>query len=97
MNNTPGRLLTPIEQMVDAACGLKYPMPRQVWVSCPGCLGQFRVSANGYDPENAYRVEATCPDCSQKGAEMVYRYFDREGNEVPVDWNALKTALEEQP
>lgn len=75
--------MTPIERMIDKACGVKpeYWQRHFVLLKCPKCKAEKRVYRHSSDPKSAVAIEAACPKC---GPVETIRYFDAAGLEVIV-------------
>ncbi|WP_269582018.1 hypothetical protein [Roseibium sp. Sym1] len=70
---------TPIQQMIDAACGVQ---PGDfVTLRCPGCKAEKRVRKDVTDPDGTAIVEFQCPDCNP-GDFDIPTYFDENGIEL---------------
>lgn len=76
---TLGRRLTPIEMMVDRACGfdrsavVERPM---VTLRCPRCQRKKRVEKDKTDPKRTAYVEVPCDKCDRGGDKPETTYWD---------------------
>lgn len=76
------RQISPIEQMIDKACGYKpAAAPNMVTLVCPTCGTVKRVKEIDSDPPGTYRVEADCNECASPDGRDI-RYFDKHGKEI---------------
>ena len=80
------RALSPIEIMVDLACGFdrgKADIVIPLKATCPGCGATTAFDRAPTDPPGAATVEIPCPKCWPKDAESYPAIFrDMEGREV---------------
>jgi hypothetical protein len=80
-----GRGLSPIEMMIDKACGFdraNFTPPPQVTLRCPNCKNEKRVALDKTDPPNVAVVETACPKCSADGDFESVLYFDAQGKQL---------------
>ena len=79
---------SPIEMMIDAACGVTPETMRKLMVRirCPKCKREKSVKRDGIDPDEAEVMEFPCPACRPDGFEEDPRYFDAQGAEIIPDW-----------
>ncbi len=79
------RARSPIEMMVDQACGYDpdAPLPPKVLLECPICQRTKLVEKDKSDPEGAVRIVYKCNTCEPPGAGFdSLRYFDKDGKEI---------------
>jgi hypothetical protein len=78
------RARSPIEMMVDRACGFDpdKPPPKRaepdIALCCPSCEETLMVYGDKTDPPGTSRVETDCPKCAT--GEFKISYFDADGN-----------------
>lgn len=78
---------TPIERMVDEACGLgptlpRLPIrPRLVTLQCPSCGKSKRTYAMESDPAGTFEVRHDCPACAGENSAAA-RFFDKAGIKI---------------
>lgn len=77
-----GKHRSPIEMMVDKACGFdpsNPPQPRELPIElhCPKCKEVLKVDADETDPEGTAKIETACPKCQTEDFKI--SYFDAEG------------------
>lgn len=86
------RRLSPIERMIDEACGLKpgeIPTPIDpVTMRCPKCKKELVVARAEHDHPRAKYVETECPDCICSGTREEVMYFDADGAQLFFDEGA---------
>ena len=81
------RRRSPIEIMVDRACGVPddyEPLP--VLLSCPDCGRQRRTERVEGDPEGTIEISVTCPECGHGDKECDIEYFGADGQRLYADW-----------
>lgn len=80
------RSRSPIEMMVDRACGVpeNWTPPRYVTLRCPVCPRTMRTVHVDTDPDGTEIVECKCPGCvkGDTDPEFVVRFFDAAGSEI---------------
>lgn len=78
---------SPIEMMIDKACGLppdwidNLPPRDLVTLRCPMCKKEMKVDRLDHDLPGTAIVEANCPDCPVDGFEEVL-YFRADGTQI---------------
>ncbi len=60
---TNQRQRSPIEMMVDQACGFDPSKHRMILLKCPACGKSKTVERDDTDPEDAEAVVFSCPAC----------------------------------
>lgn len=73
---------SPIEMMVDQACGFdraSYTPPPQVTLRCPHCKRTKRVAMDKTDPAGTAVVETACDKCGEVGDRPEVHYYDAQG------------------
>jgi len=70
---------SPIEMMVDQACGFdasKMPDVEYVTLKCTHCGRTKRAPKDETDPQGTARVEVACPECTGSGDRPEVHYYD---------------------
>ena len=84
---TPPRRLSPIERMIDEACGHTPGRALTdrafVTLECPTCKKKKTVARHKSDLPGTVRVVTPCPDCSDETA--IIDYFDANGKQITHD------------
>jgi hypothetical protein len=83
------RSLSPIERMIDEACGIgpgSKPAPR-VMIECPKCGRTKLVPLEFPDPPGTSRIVFPCNKCEQDGAGIYY--FNAQGQQINWEGNPL--------
>lgn len=78
---------SPIEMMVDKACGFDPSKvePRDlVTLRCPTCKKEKPVDRDKSDPPGTAIVAVDCPDCNEGDFEDVH-YYRADGTEIIVE------------
>lgn len=70
---------SPIEMMVDKACG--FSQEDIVKLRCPACGKEKYVAREAHDLPGTHTIEANCPDCPADGFEEVL-YFREDGTQI---------------
>lgn len=76
------RSRSPIEVMVDKACGLdraSYVPPPQITLRCCHCGRTKQADKDETDPEGTAIVEMSCLECMRSGDRPDVLYYDAEG------------------
>ena len=75
------RHLSPIERMVDEACGMGRRIERQPMVRllCRQCKRIKHVERHETDPEGTSIVEALCDRCDDGVSKSEVHYYDAQG------------------
>lgn len=82
---------SPIEMLVDRACGFDPYAPRDdVLLRCPKCGREKSAARDSTDPPGTSLVVLQCPECVQ-GDFDVPGYYDAEGNELEYVEKRLPT------
>jgi phage FluMu protein Com len=74
---------SPIEMMIDAACGYDPSKPQKkaaepdIEMRCPECAEVLMVHRDETDPEGTAKIETACPRC--RTADFKISYFDAKG------------------
>lgn len=79
---------SPIEQMIDKACGYDpatAPKVDMVTLRCPKCGRTKRVVRDKTDPPGTAVVEANCDKHSAEGCAEEVFYFDANGKQLLPD------------
>ena len=74
---------TPIQRMVDRACGLPddwQPSPR-VMLECSSCKRTKSAEVDPTDPPGTAKIVMLCPECA-KGDFSMIEYFDKDGKQI---------------
>ena len=83
------RPLSPIERMIDQACGVgedHVPGAANMMVlRCGQCRRLQDVAREVWDPPTADVVEADCPRCATENPTRCVTYYDADGAIIPVD------------
>jgi hypothetical protein len=76
---------SPIERMVDQACGIPddYESPPQVTLRCPKCKKEKQAALDPTDLPGTAVVLTQCPECVGNERSSVY-YFDKSGKQLYV-------------
>lgn len=74
---------SPIERMVDEACGVPadYVPPPRVTLECNVCSKTKSVPIDPTDPPGTAKVRMPCPECA-KGDRVMIDYFDKDGKQI---------------
>ena len=74
---------SPIEMMVDKACGFdpNAPQPPRVTLRCPKCKKEKDAAMDQTDPPGTAVVLTQCPECVG-GDFSTVDYFDKDGKEA---------------
>lgn len=77
---------SPIEMMVDKACGFdaSAPRPPRVTIYCPKCKRRQSVAKHETDPPNTATVCIQCPKCNS-GDFDTPSYYDAQGRELDFE------------
>lgn len=75
---------SPIEMMVDQACGFDPDAPENqpVTLMCPDCKKTKSVSRDKTDPAGTAFIHLSCPDCWKDGGFENPSFFDVNGLEI---------------
>ena len=87
------RPLSPIERMVDAACGYvpgKPTVSKTILLRCPKCKRTKRVAKDKLEPKTAVELVLECPDCFREGTFEDPRYLDKNRKDITHEF-ASKT------
>ena len=74
--------LTPIERMVDAACGFSPEHTARVTLRCPTCKREKEVARHATDPALATVVVIPCGDCPTYSPRSGPEYLDATGKQI---------------
>ena len=84
---------SPIETMIDRACGFDQSAPRPVRdlviLRCPICKKEKKVDRHKSDPPGCTVVETACPDCSRSGDFEIVDYFNAAGAQIDCDGKVI--------
>lgn len=74
---------SPIERMVDSACGVPddYTPPPRVTLRCPNCKRTMSAAMEKIDPPGTAVVETCCPNCAGNERREVF-YYDKDGKQL---------------
>lgn len=80
---------SPIERMIDEACGIGGDQPTKppvqyVTLFCPGCESAKTVKRDDSDLPGTMTIHARCPDCNPGDFDEVI-YFDADGTQLLDD------------
>ena len=77
---------SPIEMMVDRACGVPddYVPPPRVTLECSGCKRTKSAPVDPTDPPGTARIVMLCPECA-KGDRSLIDYYDKDGRQIDPD------------
>lgn len=73
---------SPIEMMIDKACGFDLasaPKIERIMLKCPHCGRTSSAPKDETDPQGTARVEVSCPDCTKEGDRPQMHYYDSSG------------------
>ena len=73
---------SPIEMMVDAACGFDPEANAPVVLYCPSCGRSKPTYLDKSDPEGTVRIESPCPDCKASTGDLPPVYLGADGREI---------------
>lgn len=87
----PRAATTPIEAMIDEACGVndaRYQAPslRSIRLLCPRCHKCLYVSRDDTDPEGTEFICFGCPDC--RSENELPRYYGAKTEMLKPSWEA---------
>lgn len=76
---------SPIQQMVDRACGIPegWEPPARVTLRCPKCKREKDAAIEPTDPKGTTLVVTQCPECVG-GDFSTVDYFDKDGKQLLV-------------
>lgn len=76
---------SPVERMVDRACGIPddWVPPPRVTLECSRCGKKKDVAMDATDPPGTARIRMLCPECA-KGDRSMIDYFDKNGKQLLV-------------
>ena len=76
---------TPIQRMVDRACGIPddYEPPPRVTLECHKCGKTKDAEMDKTDPPGTAKVRMLCPACANGDFSMI-DYFDKNGKQLRV-------------
>lgn len=88
---------SPIDMMVDEACGFDQNAPRPlrdtVTLRCPMCQTSKIVDRHKSDPPNTAVVESSCLKCHKSGDFENVNYLNSAGSQIDLDGRALGSVL----
>lgn len=86
------RPLSPIERMIDAACGRPpggKPSPQMITLRCPHCARTKPTTVEPIDPPGTAVIECMCDRCDTGGFKPEVSYYDAQGRQIDIDGNLL--------
>lgn len=75
---------TPLDIMIDRACGFDALKPLTIMMRCPHCRAQKVVQRRSIDPVRATLLCYPCPSCEPSAASAEAVYLDGQGRQVPL-------------
>jgi hypothetical protein len=82
---------SPIEQMIDAACGVpdgaRFEKRDTITLSCPKCERTKTAARDKTDPPNTATVMLTCPACHDAGDFQDVTYYNSRGEQIDLAGN----------
>lgn len=85
------RPLSPIERMIDAACGFGPETKARrlmIVLECPECGKTKTVRPDKTDPHGTARVRATCNECPDDAG--IVDYFNEVGQQIDLDGHPIR-------
>lgn len=84
---------SPIERMVDRACGIPddYEPPPRVTLRCPMCKREKDAAIDPTDPPGTKLVLTQCPECVG-GDFSTVDYFDSNGRQIDLHGKPMKNS-----